>query len=140
MTTAPRQHQPPPAAPASSAREHLAAIAASLAGHGLPSRLDILAGTPVLTIDEPAAGPDPAAVAIDPDTSGSPGLRLDCTCTWTPAPGTAPETTAATILAVLTAIRPAAHQPPAAGQGKPSLSRTGSGACPQHDPPPPAGS
>src|SRR5580693_2849301 len=108
MTTTPPQHQPPPANPASSAREHLAAIA----GHGLTSRLDILAGTPVLTIDEPAAGPDPAAVGIDPHTIGSAGRRLECPCTWAPAPGTAPETTAATILAVLTAIRLAAHKPP----------------------------
>jgi hypothetical protein len=93
---------PAPAAPPSAA-QHLAAIAAGLAGHGITSRLTRIGGTPVLTIDEPAAGPDHATVTIDP----GPGLHLDCTCIWTPAPGTTPQAAAATIRTVLNAIRPA---------------------------------
>ena len=92
--------------PASSAHQHLAAIAASLAKHGLTSRLTRLGGTPVLTVDEPAGGPDSPTVAIDPDTSGDSGLRVDCTCIWTPAPGTSPQATADTIVTVLNALRP----------------------------------
>ena len=92
--------------PASFAQQHLAAIAAGLAEHGVTSRLTRLGGTPVLTIDEPIGGPDSATVAIDPDTSSGTGLRLDCTCIWTPAPDTSPEATADTIVTVLNAIRP----------------------------------
>jgi hypothetical protein len=36
--------------------QHLAAIAASLAEHGITGRVTRLGGTPVLTIDEPAGG------------------------------------------------------------------------------------
>ena len=91
---------------ASRASQHLTAIAARLADHGIASSLTCLGGTPVLTIEEPAAGPNPAAVSIDPDTSNGPGLWIDCTCLWTPSPGTPPEATADTIRTVLNAIRP----------------------------------
>jgi hypothetical protein len=76
--------------------QHLSAIAARLNEHGITSRLSRLGGTPVLTVEEPAA-----SVGIDP----GPGLSIDCTCLWTPAPGTAPEATADTIVTVLAAIR-----------------------------------
>jgi hypothetical protein len=104
MTTTPRQHQP---GPPSAARQHLAAIAASLTSRGLDSHVSDLGGTPVLTIGQPAEGTDPAVVAIDPDPGAGPGLRLECTCTWTPAPGDTPDATAGTVLAVLAALRPA---------------------------------
>ena len=104
MTLSTRQHQP---GPPSSARQHLAAIAASLAGRGLDSRLSDLGGIPVLTVDQPADGTDPVTVAIDPDPGSGPGLRLECTCTWTPAPGDTPDATAGAVLAVLAALRPA---------------------------------
>lgn len=103
--------------PAADARRHLAAIADSLSGHGLRSRLTMLGGTPVLDIGQPAAGPGLPAVSVDPGTGGGPGLRLDCTCTWTPAPGATAEATAATIRAVLDAIR--------VGDQSPASSRTG---------------
>ena len=111
MTTGPGPRPAPPA-PAGDARQHLAAIAAALAGHGITSRLTRLGGTPVLTTGQPAAGPDPATIAIDPVPGGGPVLRLDCTCTWTPAPGTTPHATAAVITAVLHAARPARPGPP----------------------------
>ena len=79
-------------------------IRVSLADHGLTTRLTVLGGTLVLDIGQTATDPDPATVAIDPDLSSGPGLRLECTCTWTPASGAAPEATAETILAVLDAI------------------------------------
>lgn len=85
--------------------EHLAAIAASLSERGIASRLTRLGGTPVLTIDEPADGQDFATVAIDPDTSSGSGLRLDCTCLWTPAADATPKAIADTIVTVLDAIR-----------------------------------
>jgi hypothetical protein len=131
MTTTPPQHHPP-ATPPGRAGQHLAAIAASLAGRGVTARLDILGGTPVLTIEDAAAGPDPAAVAIDPAPGPGhhpAGLQLECTCTWTPAPGATPEATAVTVLAVLDAIRPSRHQPPASPfpgpAARPSTRRTG---------------
>jgi hypothetical protein len=67
---------------------------------------------PVLTIEEPTGGPDPTTVSINPDLSG-PGLPLECTFLWTPAPGMPPEAIADTIIAVLNAVRPlaAAHGP-----------------------------
>lgn len=106
MTPAPARPQAP-SGPASPAGQHLAAIAASLSGHGITTTLTPIGGTPTLTIGDPATGPDHATVTIDPDPSGAPGLHLDCTCIWTPPPGTAPGTTAATIIAVLNALRPA---------------------------------
>src|ERR1035437_1049374 len=63
MTTAPAP-QPAPRGQPGDARQHLAAIAASLSGHGIPARLTRLAGIPVLTVDQPGAGPDRAAVSI----------------------------------------------------------------------------
>jgi hypothetical protein len=106
MTTTP-EHLPPSAGhQATAAGEHLAAIAASLSGHGLTSRLTVLAGTPVLTIDQPPGAPDPATIAIDPEPGCGPGLRLECTCTWSPAPGAMPEATAGTIATMLAALRP----------------------------------
>jgi hypothetical protein len=102
------QHRPP--LPREQARRHLTAIAASLTGHGIPSRLTSIGGVPVLTIED-TTGPHPATIAIDPDLATSTGQPLDCTCLWTPPPGTAPEATAATIRAVLNIIRPAATGP-----------------------------
>ncbi|MGH3193140.1 MAG: hypothetical protein ACRDOL_38995 [Streptosporangiaceae bacterium] len=106
MTTEPGR---PPALDdlASLARQHLAAIAASLTERGITSRLTLLGDTPVLTIDEPDSGMDSPTVAVDSDTSGGAGLRLDCTCIWTPAPGSSATATADTILTVLNAVRPA---------------------------------
>ena len=92
---------------ASYASQYLTAIAARLTDHGITNSLTCLGGTPVLTIEEPAAGAEPVTVTIDPDTRNGSGLWMECTCLWTPAPGTAPEATADTILTVLDAIRPA---------------------------------
>ena len=83
---------------------HLDAIAAALGARGIASRITVPAGTPVLTTG-PRSGPHAATVAIDPDLRAGPGLRLDCTCVWTPAPGTTPQAAAAAIAAVLTAAR-----------------------------------
>jgi hypothetical protein len=88
------------------AGQHLTAIAARLAARGVASRLTLLGGTPVLTIDRPGAGPDPVTVTVDPGTSNGSGLPVECTCLWTPIPGTTPEATADTIVTVLDAIRP----------------------------------
>jgi hypothetical protein len=89
------------------ASQHLSAIAARLTDHGIASRLSVLGSTPVLTIEEPAAGPNPPTVSVDPDpyADDGPDLSLDCTCLWTPAPGTTPEATADTIMIVLKVIR-----------------------------------
>jgi hypothetical protein len=91
--------------PRGQAGPHLAAIAARLIAHGVTSRLTRLGGTPVLTIDQPATGPYPVTVTVDPDPGT--GLPVECTCLWTPGPGTTPEATADTIVAVLAALRPA---------------------------------
>ncbi len=117
----------------SAAGEHLAAIAGSLAGHGLTSRLDVLGGTPVLTIGQHGAGPDAAAVAIDPDPGHGPVPRLDCTCTWTPAPRATAEAIAATVAAVLDAVRPPGDQPRPARTPAPLLTRR---TAPMTDPAP----
>src|ERR1039457_3448272 len=90
MTTDPAPQPAPPGQPGA-ARQPLAAIAASLSGHGIPARLTRLAGIPVLTVDQPGAGPDRAAVSIDPGPGGGPGPQFDCTCIWTPAPGATPQ-------------------------------------------------
>jgi hypothetical protein len=84
---------------------HLSAIAARLADHGIASRLSRIGSTPVLSVEEPTAGPNPVTVSIEPNTSGGPGLSIDCTAIWTPAPGTAPQVTADTIMNVLEAVR-----------------------------------
>ena len=113
MTTAPAPARP--ADPAAVTR-HLAAIATALAARGIAARITAPAGTPVLTTG-PRPGPHAATVAIDPDLRAGPGLRLDCTCVWTPAPGTTPQAAAAAIAAVLAATRAAPgprRQPPAA--------------------------
>jgi hypothetical protein len=96
---------PAPRESANVTGEHLAAIAARLSERGIASRLTRLGGTPVLTIDEPGGGTDSAAVAIDPDTSGGSGLRLDCTCVWAAAADATPRATADTIATVLEAVR-----------------------------------
>jgi hypothetical protein len=94
-----------PAAPSAAAiGQHLGAIAAALADHGVGCRVTRPAGTPVLTTI-PLAGPDAATVAIDPDMHAGSVLRLDCTCVWTPAFGTSAQATAAVITAVLNAAR-----------------------------------
>jgi hypothetical protein len=105
MTTAPAR-QTTPADPAAIAW-HLDAIAAALAGFGTGCRVKSLAGTPVLNTGPPA-GPNSATVAIDPDMHAGSGLRFDCTCVWTPPPGTTPEATAAVITAVLNATHASA--------------------------------
>jgi hypothetical protein len=106
MTTRPTP-QPPPPSQVSHARQHLAAIAATLTGHGIAARLTRLGGIPVLTIDQPGPGPDRATVSIDP--APGTGQQYDCTCIWTPAPGSTPQATAGTIITVLDAItRPGA--------------------------------
>lgn len=89
------------------ASQHLSAIAARLTDHGIASRLGRVGSTPVLTIEELAAGPNPPSVSVDPDPYAESGseLSLDCTCLWTPAPGTTPEATADTIMIILKAIR-----------------------------------
>jgi hypothetical protein len=113
MTTASEHPPPAPGHQVSAAGAHLAAIAGSLAARGLASRLDVLGGNPVLTTGQAGAGPDAPAVAIDPDPGLGPVPRLDCTCTWTPAPRATAEAIAATVAAVLGAIRPPGGQPPA---------------------------
>jgi len=119
MTTA-SEHPPHAAAgPQASAGEYLAAIAGSLAGRGLASCLDILGGIPVLTTVPDGAGPDAAAVAIDPGPGRGPVPRLDCTCTWTPSPSATAEAVAATVAAVLDAVRRAGDQPPASTPATP---------------------
>jgi hypothetical protein len=105
--TAPHPRGPQPSS--DQASPHLTAIAARLKARGITGRLTRLGGTPVLTIDQPAAGPHPVTVTVDPDTSNGSGLPVDCTCLWTPALGTTAEATADTIVAVLTAIRTTAR-------------------------------
>jgi hypothetical protein len=84
--------------------QHLDAIAAVLADQGIGCHVTRPAGTPVLTTT-PLAGPDAAAVAIDPDMHAGSRLRLDCTCVWTPALDTTPQVIATVITAVLNATR-----------------------------------
>lgn len=90
------------------AGQHLAAIAASLSARGFTSHLTQTSGNPVLTVAAPGAGPDPDTVSLHPDPYADPGPapQFDCTCVWTPASGASPQATAATIAAVLTALRP----------------------------------
>jgi hypothetical protein len=90
---------------AGQAGRHLTAIAARLTARGIVSRLTRLGGTPVLTIDQPTGGPYPVTVTVDPGTGTGSGVPVDCTCLWTPAPGTTPEATADTIVTVLNALR-----------------------------------
>jgi hypothetical protein len=97
----------PPSAPPAQAAGYLTAVAAGLAGHAIAPRMIRIGDVPVLTIEEPAGGPEPTTISINPDLSG-PGLPLECTVLWTPAPGMTPEAVADTIIAVLNAIRPLA--------------------------------
>jgi hypothetical protein len=99
--------QPPQPAPPHQASQHLTAVAAGFAAHGISTRLTRVGDVPVLTIEEPTDGPNPTTISIDPDL-GTPGLSLDCTCIWTPAPGASPQAIADTIIAVLNAVRPLA--------------------------------
>jgi hypothetical protein len=104
--------QIPPPASGDQVGRHLAAVAVGCSGYGIAARLSRIAGVPVLSIEEPVGGPDPTTISINPDLSGS-GLPLECTVLWTPAPDMPPEAIAATIIAVLKAVRPraAAHRP-----------------------------
>jgi hypothetical protein len=106
----PGQH--PQSAPRDQAGRHLAAVAAGFTDHRIATRLSRIGDVPVLTIEEPAGGPDPTTVSINPDLS-DPSLPLECTFLWTPAPGAPAEAIADAIIAVLNAIRPlaAAHRP-----------------------------
>ena len=110
MTTAPL---PQPTSP-DQARRHLAAVAAGFADHGISARLYSIGDVPVLTIEDPAGGPDPTTISLSPDLSAR-GLPLECTCLWTPAPGVTPEVITETIIAVLNTVRPLAtpHKPTA---------------------------
>jgi hypothetical protein len=94
------------------AGRHLAAVAVGFTGRGIATHLSRIGDVPVLTIEEPTGGPDPTTISVNPDLSG-PGLPLECTFLWTPAPGMPPEAIADTIIAVLDAVRPraAAHRP-----------------------------
>src|SRR5690242_6659065 len=103
MTTAPAALGP-----------YLDAVAAALARHGVSCRITRPAGTSPVLVTGPPAGPGGATIAIDPDPWAVPDLRLDCTCVWTPPPGTAPEATAATMAAVLHAAALPRPRPPAA--------------------------
>jgi hypothetical protein len=99
--------QPPQPAPHDQAGRQLTAIAAGFTARGISARLSRIGDVPVLTIEEPAGGPEPTTISINPDLSG-PGLPLECTVLWTPAPGMAPEAVADIIIAVLNAVRPLA--------------------------------
>jgi hypothetical protein len=100
-----------PAIPGTAAGPHLDAVAAALAGHGVGCRITRPAGTTPVLVTGPPAGPGAATVAIDPDPWAGPDLLLDCTCVWTPPPGTTPEATAATMAAVLRAAAPPCPRP-----------------------------
>jgi hypothetical protein len=92
-----------PATSVTTVGQHLDAIATALTDGGVDCQVTRPAGTPVLTTGPPL-GLNAATVAIDPDMHAATDLRMDCTCVWTPAPGTTPEVTAAVIGAVLNAI------------------------------------
>ena len=94
------------------AGQYLSAVAASFTGHGIAARLSRIGDVPVLTIEEPASGPDPTTISINPDLSAR-GLPLECTFLWTPVPGMPPKAIADAIIAVLNAVRPrpAMHRP-----------------------------
>ena len=98
---------PPQSASRNQARQDLAAVAAGFTGHGINTRLFRIGDVPVLTIEDPTGGPDPTTVAISPDLS-APGLPLECTLLWTPAPGVTPKVITDTIIAVLNTVRPLA--------------------------------
>jgi hypothetical protein len=99
-------HIPQPA-PADQADRHLAAVAAGFTGHDIATHLSRIGDVPVLTIEEPTGGPDPTTISINPDLS-DPGVSLECTFLWTPAPGMPPEAIADALIAMLNAVRPLA--------------------------------
>jgi hypothetical protein len=99
--------------------QHLAALADGFTRRGISTRLTRIGDVPVLTIEEATGGPNPTTISIDPDLD-DPGLSLDCTCLWTPAPGTTPEAIADTIIAILNAIRPVATTQHPADQAIPT--------------------
>lgn len=89
------------------ADRHLAAVAAGITGRGIATCLSRIGDVPVLTVEAPTGGPDPTTISVNPDLS-DPGLPLECTLLWTPAPGVSPEAIADTIIAVLNVVRPIA--------------------------------
>jgi hypothetical protein len=97
-------------APSGRAAGSLAAIAASLTARGISASLGTIGGTPVLTNEQPAPSTDPTTISLNPDPA-DPTQPLECTCLWTPPPGTTPQAIAATITAILAAVRPAAAVP-----------------------------
>ena len=101
MTT---EHNPQQA-PRNRAGRQLATVAAGFVGRGIVTRLSCIGDVPVLTIEEPTGGSDPTTISVNPNLS-DPGLPLECTFLWTPAPGMPPETIADTLIAVLNAVRP----------------------------------
>jgi hypothetical protein len=84
--------------------QYLAAVASNLARHGLSASLTHIGRTPVLTVDDPAGGPDATSISVNPNP-GDPSLPLECTCLWTPPPGAGPDALASTIRTVLDAVR-----------------------------------
>ena len=102
----------PQSASRDEADRHLAAVAAGFANHGINPHLSRIGDVPVLTIEAPTGGPDPATVSINPDLS-APGRPLECTFLWTPPLDVTPQAIADTIIAVLKAVRPVAvpHSP-----------------------------
>ena len=115
MTSA---HLPQAATPEQAAPQ-LAAVADSVTGHRISARLSRIGNVPVLTIEEPADGPDPTTVSIHPDPS-TPALPLECTCLWTLAPDATPEAIGQALIAVLDAISPIAAQPSPDDKNTPS--------------------
>ena len=109
----------PQAATPEQAAPQLAAVADSVTGHRISTRLSRIGNVPVLTIEEPADGPDPTTVSIHPDPS-TPGLPLECTCLWTLAPDVTPEAIGQALIAILNAIRPIAAQPNPGDENTPS--------------------
>jgi len=107
LTTGPL---PRPASP-TQAGEHLAAVAAAIAGHGISTRLYRIGDVPVLTIEDPTDGPAPTTISISPDLTDS-SLPLECTCLWRPAPGVTPQAITDTIIAILNTVRPLATAHP----------------------------
>ena len=97
----------PQSASRNQARQDLAAVAAGFTSHGISTRLYRIGDVPVLTIEDPTGGPEPTTVSISPDLS-APGLPLECTFLWTPAPAVTPKAITDTILAVLNTVRPLA--------------------------------
>ena len=64
--------------PDGQAVSYLAAVAARLAAGSITTTVEPIGGIPVLTAEEPAAGPDPATVSINPrhQSRGARGVHL----------------------------------------------------------------